>query len=408
MERVRPQVPTKTPKTPKVTRVTVDDAKKMLLEEDRGLKDYFSKRIEFLHSGCSILHLPICGKIRDGGVPRARVVNIVGDGSSGKTLLALEILARTFYTLHRQKSTIYPGKRKLTMLYYNKEGVMDFKVEVMYGEKFFNAIEWVPVNTVEQFGADLFSRIKTAKKDETVIAVVDSWDALDSDADAAKFDKEIEKIIAGKTPKKKKDEEKEEKSKGSYELGKQAYASKRFFKKVCNDIHQAGIDFTLIIISQVRKRIGITFGESQYRAGGDALNFYTHFVMWLSQYSKMKMTRGREIVYGTRVRAKVKRSKVWKPYREIEFRIIFDHGIDEVGSTFDFVFGPQRGTITWKGQDWKREDALDYFRMNPEPYEELLDEAQRVWDKAEDAVAEATMPPPKYADPWRTDKDGPI
>lgn len=404
MQRVKPSKPHKPSKTP-----TVEDARSMLTEAGKGLKDYFSKRVEFLHTGCSILHLIFCGKIKGGGIPRARVINIVGDGSSGKTLLALEICARIFYTLHRIKSKLFPGKRTLHLLYYNKEGVMDFKVEKMYGQKFYDAINWIPVKTVEEFGADFFTKLKNIQKGDTIVAVVDSWDSLDSDADAAKFDKEIDKIVKWKTPKTSSGDEKEEKTKGSYELGKQAYASKRFFKKICSDIHQAGADMTLIIISQVRKKIGITFGESQYRAGGDALNFYTHLVVWLAQVQKLSMTRyGQPKVYGTRVKAKVKRSKIWKPYREIEFKILFDHGIDDIGSTFDFVFGPQRENVEWEGEKYKRGDLLDFFRMNPEQYDKLLDEAQTVWDKSEEAVMEAVLPPPKYQDPWRTDKDGPL
>jgi RecA/RadA recombinase len=337
----------------------------------------FSERVEFLPVGCSNLHLVSSGRINDGGFPRARVINLVGDGSSGKTLIALEFMAANYYRWKegRMKATEnFPATKRLILIYNNVEGVMDFNIERMYGADFYDSVEWISLDTVEAFGADFFGRLLNIKKGDTIIYVVDSWDAMDSKEDKEKFDKNIKKMAQGKKPD----------DAGSYELGKQKYASKRFFKKVCADVQAAEADMTLVIISQVRQKIGVTFGEKRYRAGGDALNFYTHIVIWLAEKKKLRMTRlGQERVYGIDVRARVKRSKVWKPFREIDLKIIFDYGIDDVQSMMDFYFGPQKPDITWLDQKYKRQQLVDLFHEDSEQFEMLKIAVQEIWDEVE-------------------------
>lgn len=347
----------------------------------------FSQRVEFLPVGCSNLHLISSGRINGGGFPRQRVINLVGDGSSGKTLLALEFLAAVFYYFMKGllvATKLFKATKNLKLVYNNVEGVMDFNIEKMYGPKFYEAVEWTRSSTVEEFGYDFFPRLKPYhhkvnpkgyKAGDSIIYVIDSWDALDSDEDLKKFEEKIDKVAKGQSVKD---------DSGSYELGKQKYASKRFFKKLCKDVEEAGIDVTLIIISQVRQKIGVTFGETRYRAGGDAMNFYTHLVIWLAEKAKLKMTRlGQERVYGIDVRARVKRSKVWKPFREIDFKIIFDYGVDDVQSMMDFYFGPKKDPITWLDESYKRESLIELFHTDEEQREMLKVAVQEIWDEVE-------------------------
>lgn len=340
--------------------------------------DKFTKRVEFLPGGNSVLSLISSGRIENGGFPRGRVINIVGDGSSGKTLIALEFMAAVYYAYLSNKlnSNIYPKTKNLKLIYNNVEVVMDFNVEKMYGAEFYNSIDWRSSDTVEKFGEDFFVELKKHKPGDTVIYVVDSWDALDSDEDRQKFNKKIENIIKGKTNK---DES------GSFELGKQKYASKRFFKKACSDAE--GIDFTFVVISQVRQKIGVTFGEKRYRAGGDALNFYTHLVIWLAEKEKLKIQRlGQKRIYGISVAARVKRSKVWKPFRDCEFKIIFDYGVDDVKSLMDWYFGNVNSNINWLGEEISRKDLEEIFNEDEEQFNTFKLECQRFWDQVEDSV----------------------
>ena len=371
----------------KLDEPSVDDARDMVLAKSE--REY-SKRVEFLPTGCSNLHLISSGRINGGGFPRQRVINLVGDGSSGKTLLALEFLAAVFYYFLKgllRATRLFKKTENLKLIYNNVEGVMDFNVERMYGEKFYNSIEWIRSSTVEEFGYDFFPRLKPYNvktnpkgynKGDSIIYVIDSWDALDSEEDLEKFEKKIDKVAKG--GKLTKDDDK-----GSYELGKQKYASKRFFKKLCKDVEEAEVDVTLIIISQVRQKIGVTFGETRYRAGGDAMNFYTHLVIWLAEIKKLKMTRlGQERVYGINVRARVKRSKVWKPFREIDFKIIFDYGVDDIQSMMDFYFGPEKkDPLEWLGEKYKRADLVELFHSDEKQREMLKIAVQEIYDEVE-------------------------
>lgn len=360
----------------------------------------FSKNVEFLHSGCSMLNLMSSGRIVDGGYPRARIINLVGDGSSGKTILALEFMAATFWAfkangnLNPSKKSLFKPTKRLFLVYNNVEGVMDFDIEKMFGTDFFESVEWISSDTIEKFGSDFFSRVMGLKAGDTIIYVIDSWDAIDSKEDKDKFEKKLKsdaiKIEKGTFDNPPTDAA-EAKESGSYELGKQKYASKRFFKKVCADIQSVDADCTLVIISQVRTKIGVTFGEKQYRAGGDALNFYTHLVIWLREVEKLKTDAyGQTRVYGIDVHAKVKRSKVWKPFRECHFRIIFDFGIDDIYSLMVFYFGPKKSKLNWLGDDYSRDKLYNLFKEDPEQLDMLKQAVQAIWDDVEEKVA------PKY------------
>lgn len=337
----------------------------------------YGEKVEFINTGCLLLNLAASGHGQDGGWARGRVVNIVGDGSSGKTLIALEFAAYCYHKLRGcTHFTLWPTPDTVKIIYNNKENVMDFPVEAMYGQDFYNAVDWIHTPTVEEFGHHFFKLCKAWKKSECIIYIIDSWDALDSLADLAAFNKELD----GAKPVDPADEG----AKGSYGLGKQSYASKRFFKKLCTEMQ--GKDITLMIISQVRRKIGITFGETQYRAGGDALNFYTHQVCWLAEKQKLlKQSLGNRLVYGIKVRSRFKRNKVAKPFREVDFDIIYDWGIDDVRSMTDHYFGVEKAKkgVTWAGVEFGYLDFISFIEHNPDQYKVLAELITERWHQSE-------------------------
>lgn len=325
-------------------------------------------RVEFLHSGSTTLNLALSGKGKKGGWARARVDNVVGDGSSGKTICALEVAFWAWRKIKKTKSKFFGEVKKIIIVYNNCEGVMDFPLEKMYGKEFVNAVEWVCVKEIENMGTDFIKRIRALKRGMFLLYIVDSWDALYSIKDKKRFD---DAIASGK------EEE------GSYNLEKQKYAGK-FFSNVCDDMERNKKDATLFIVSQVRQKIGVKFGKKTYRAGGKALDFYTHQVAWIREEEKLTKTkRGHKRVYGIRSAVKVERSKVAKPFRESQFTILYDYGIDDVNSMADFLYG--KGSITFdKEQFPKRETFIKYIeKKNREKKLQKLTENE--WEEIEAA-----------------------
>jgi len=323
--------------------------------------------VEFFHSSSVLLNLAGSGKGRKGGWARGRIINLVGDGSSGKTLLALELAAFVFHKMMGNKSHNFPVVKKIKIIFDNAEEVMDFPLEKMYGKAFVEGIEWVSSKTVQGWGRNVTREVMANKPGELLLYITDSLDALTSQEGLERFEK------AAKT-----DKEEE----GTYGTEKPAYLSKSFFNNMCSMM--SGKDVTLVIISQIRMKIGVTFGEKYNRAGGKSLDFYTHQVCWLSEVEKLKKTfRGEERVYGIRVLAKFKRNKVAKPFREAELIILFDYGVDDIGSSIAYLWGPKVKAIDWNGTEYSREGMIKYIEEN-NCQDELAEKVEIWWNEIED------------------------
>lgn len=292
-----------------------------------------SEKVEWFSTGSIPLNLAFSQKGIDGGVPRGRITNIVGDGSSGKTIITLETCFRAW--MDSPKSKIFPETKKITIHYNNPEEVMDFDLNAMYGDKFKSSIIWKNIPVVEAWGRDVAKVLKNKGKDEGIIYVLDSLDAVKAKKIFEKFNKDANKEInidigsggGGK----------EKKEKGSYDLEKQKYLTREFFPNICELM--GDVDFTLIIISQTKDKIGTLFPEKT-RSGGSALNFYTHLVPWFSESSIIKkVVEGQNFTKGIISKCRVKRSKVGKSYRESETVIIYDYGVDNIGSCLNYLIG---------------------------------------------------------------------
>lgn len=314
-------------------------------------------RVEFLSTGSHLLNLAASGKARKGGWARGRIINIVGDESTGKTLLALEACAQIYYAFQKQKDwfvnpRLFASVKNLSIVYNNIEGVMDFPLEEMFGIEFANAFEedmQVHSETVEEWGRDYGKRINKLKKGESLLYILDSLDALDSKAGKKRFEESIG--------------DKEEK--GGYKVEKAAYLSKQFFNQLCRIMKNK--DATLIIVSQLRDKIGVMFGEKKGRTGGKAMNFYCHQVVWLAVIKKIPKKKR---IIGVNIRARFKKNKCGKPFREAEFPIIFDYGVDDLKSMADYL-----------GIDSK---IITRIENGTESIKNLIDKTQIQWDKEED------------------------
>lgn len=339
----------------------------------RAIKRKPDKKVEapvdFLHSGSHTLNLALSGKAAGGGWARGRVCNVVGDGSSGKTICALELAYWVFKKIKTYKSKVFPKVKKFTIVYNNCEGVMDFPLVKMYGQEFVDAVEWICIKGVEEMGRDYIRRVNGLRKGHFLLYIVDSWDALGSSASKKRMDDAVAK-----------DKDME----GSYQLEKQRFSS-TWFEYVSGLTGDNKKDSTLFIVSQVRTKIGVTFGKKTYRAGGKALDFYTHQVAWIAEKErKTKTKRKHKRVYAIRSRVKVERSKVGKPFREADFTILYDYGIDDINAMADFLWGKK--SIRFNGKTFtQRPSFVKYIESRRRYVDKLISKTEREWFAIEKA-----------------------
>lgn len=246
--------------------------------------------VDFVPSGARLLDCAL-----GGGWPLGRVANIVGDKSTGKTLLAIEACAN------------FIRKWPNGQIWYN-EAEAAFDVE--YAQALGLPKEHVSIrndcNTVEDFFEDL-EHVLENKKDVPGLYILDSLDAL---SDRAELGRKIDE--------------------GSYGAAK-AKKMSELFRRVVRKIKTSNV--LLIVISQVRDNIGVSFGEKHTRAGGRALDFYASQVLFLAQLGGVKRTIDKVIrAVGVKIRAKVKKNKVGLPGRECEFSIVFGYGVDDIAA----------------------------------------------------------------------------
>jgi len=281
---------------------------------------------------------------------------------SHNTFLACEIVAASYYK--------YKKDFDFTWCYDDAESGFTFDTKKLYG------IEIIPENeeerrksrTVEEFFCNYLDFLKNLKKNQFGIYIMDSLDGLSSKEIQERSDKRFKAYKAGK-----------EFDKGSYQMGTPKFLSQEFFKNVTEMTESKHA--LLIIISQTRDKIDSMFKE-QTRSGGKALDFYAHTVLWLSTLTKDKR-KGSDRVIGVTIKAHAKKSKTARPYRSCFASLIFDYGMDNIGSNIDFLYdlrdirGDIKGAseIVWeKGEQEINNQNLKAFLLENNLYDEYQED----------------------------------
>ena len=307
---------------------SVDAATEFIKERAKPKKNAASD-IDFSF-GCQLIDILVGGGISM-GIPVGKILNIVGDKSSGKTFLSNELIAAAYHRF---------GK-KFKWVYDDAESGYSFDTEYLYGFEIMpmDDDDRIKSRNVQQFYVNVRKFAESLKKDEFGVYVIDSLDGLTSKEATARADKlyavELGKAKEGKT--------------GSYQMESAKFLSQTFFKEITSSLEDKNI--LLIIISQTRDKIDSMFKE-QTRAGGKALDFYAHTVLWLSNLAKIKE---KGIPIGVVAKAQNKKSKTPRPYRECKFTVLFDHGVDDIGTSVDYLFGclgldnqHKKGDLVWE------------------------------------------------------------
>ncbi len=238
-----------------------------------------------------------------GGLPRGRIVEIFGPESSGKTTLALHVVAEA-----QKKSGI--------CAYIDAEHAMDPE----YAKKLGVNIEQLLISqpdTGEQALEIVESLVRSGKLD---VIVIDS--------------------VAALTPK-----DEIEGDMGASHMGKQARLMSQALRKLTAIVaHSKTI---VIFINQIRMQIGVMFGNPETTPGGKALKFYTSIRIDIRRIAQIK--KGEEVM-GSRIRAKVVKNKVAAPFRQTEFDLMYNEGISKEGEII--ALGEKMGIITKSGTSY--------------------------------------------------------
>lgn len=266
------------------------------------------------------------GALGVGGVPRGRVVEIFGPESSGKTTLALNIVAQA-------------QNQGGVAAFIDAEHALDARYAGNLGVDMDNLLISQP-DTGEQALEIADTLVRSGAVD---VIVIDSVAALVPRA-------EIEGDM------------------GDSHMGLQARLMSQALRKLAGTISKSKT--CVIFINQIRMKIGVMFGNPETTTGGNALKFYSTVRMDIRRIASIK--DGDRIV-GSRTRVKVVKNKVAPPFREAEFDIIYGQGISRAGELVDL--GTDLKILekngTWFSLDEERlgqgrDNVVTYLKSNPE------------------------------------------
>lgn len=303
--------------------------------------------VDVLRSGC--LALDVAMGI--GGLPRGRVIEIYGQESSGKTTVALHVIAEA------QRSggvaAFIDAEHALDPLYASRLGVNVDNLLISQPDTGEQALE-IAEALVRSGAVD--------------VVVVDSVAALVPRAE-----------IEGEM--------------GDAHVGLQARLMSQALRKLAGAISKSNT--VCIFINQLREKVGIMFGNPETTPGGRALKFYASVRLEVRRIDNLK--QGTE-VYGNRTRIKVVKNKVAPPFKQAEFDILYGEGISREACIIDL--GSECGIIQKSGAWYAygdlrlgqgRENGREFLKANPDLAREL---EQQIREKyLPTAVEESTLVP---------------
>jgi recombination protein RecA len=293
-----------------------------------------------------------------GGLPRGRIVEIFGPESSGKTTLALHVIAEA-------------QKRGGACGFVDAEHALD----PVYAKKLGVNLEELIISQPDAGEQALEITDTLVRSGAIDVIVVDSVAALTPKA-------EIEGEMGDVLP------------------GMQARLMSQALRKLTGSISRSRC--LVIFINQIRMKIGVMFGNPETTTGGNALKFYSSVRLDIRRIGQIKE---RDEVVGNQTRVKVVKNKVAPPFKQVEFDIMYGEGISKTGELIDLGV---KANIVEKSGSWYsydsqrigqgRENAKLFLRDNP-PIAEALERniranagliATRILDGTEEPDEEAT------------------
>lgn len=326
--------------------------------------------IKFIDTGSTLLNLAITDKV-DGGWPTCRMMNLVGDSSSGKTFIALTSQACCHYDEQfKGYATVYD----------DAESADSFDKEHLFGKSAAEAIRLPKRKDGKSYKSELFQdfqlHVNTEINRQPTFYVLDSFDAIKDKSQQDKNEANIKAHEEGKD------------AKGSFGMAKQKNASD-YFGDVVHALERTGS--LLLIISQTRDKVNSMFGGAT-RSGGRALKFYSCLEVWMREKSVItKTVKGKPVKIGIISEILVKKNKLTGKRREVVVPIYYDYGIDDIGSCVDYLISMG----TWKKSGTKintpfglhtREKVISTIEGDEKKIAKLKSIVQSTWDSFENSI----------------------
>jgi recombination protein RecA len=281
-----------------------------------------------------------------GGLPKGRIVEIYGPESSGKTTLALHVVAEV-------------QKAGGTAAFVDAEHALDPGYAFKLGVNLDDLLVAQP-DTGEQALEITDTLVRSNAVD---VIVIDSVAALTPRA-------EIEGEMGDSLP------------------GLQARLMSQALRKLTASISKAK---TLVIfINQIRMKIGVMYGSPETTTGGNALKFYASVRLDIRRTGSVKL---RDEIVGNNVRVKVVKNKVAPPFREVEFDIMYGEGISKLGEIIDL--GVKAGVVEKSGSwfSWNsqrigqgRDNVREFLKQNPDIAEQIEKQVRGAKDVVEEQL----------------------
>ncbi|MCX7628051.1 MAG: recombinase RecA [Methylophilaceae bacterium] len=266
-----------------------------------------------------------------GGLPRGRIVEIYGPESSGKTTLALQVIAEA-------------QKQGGVAAFIDAEHALDPQYAAKLGVDVADLLISQP-DTGEQALEIADMLVRSGSVD---VVVIDSVAALTPKAE-----------IEGEM--------------GDSHMGLQARLMSQALRKLTANIKRTN---TLVIfINQIRMKIGVMFGNPETTTGGNALKFYASVRLDIRRTGSIK--KGDEVI-GSETRVKIVKNKVAPPFKQVEFDILYGEGISREGEIIDIgthmkLIEKSGAWYSYKGEKigQGKDNAREYLKENPELAQEI-------------------------------------
>lgn len=317
----------------------------------------------YVSTGSTMLNLALTGDPYK-GFRLGTINNIVGDSSSGKTILVWSVWAEALINHYLDKYDIE---------YDDAESAFTFD-ESLFGSNTSRIIRSCS-RYVQDFNVNLLKKLQSGK---SFLYGLDSFDSLTSYEEE---ERSKELVKSGKQG-------------GSYKTEKPMHLS-AILRETRDLIKEQ--KSLLLVVSQTRDNIGVTFGDKKTRSGGRALRFYSYHELWMAVKKHLKR-KDRDV--GVETVIKVRKNKETGRVRIISFPIYFDYGIDDTGSMIDFLIEEK----VWKkdghsfdtGSDFGKISEKDLIEetVRKEGREKLVGIVKGVWDEIESEIS--TDRPAKY------------